>query len=1084
MLAFDAETLALKPPAMRNARGGVAALAAARRTRTLDSSPRATNDDDDDDGGETFSVFVAGDDAASVVSRHLFDASRRDETNQRVSLDEQNASKASLETQTALSAASLVRTASEPISVLRDAHAPTQTQKARLKRHSDAADADSGGVLAATLGVAVHPAGHVVVTCGADGTLLVSPANAFADPTERIGLESFGGSASASESGNVSDAEKDFAQKHAQRFVGAHAGAARGVTFLPTDDPAGDSLLATVGEGRVLCVWDVHAAALGALEKNRQTVADKKKGKSLSGAFAATSRARAFGLAPTPTSVDAESVSSHTKTQTSRSSFPSQKSLGETRAARAAPTSAGYARAPPEPWAEPSSSKKSPSSENERENAEKKISAAFPSRVVGLAVGASAASAERTENAAAVAAAAAAPGALYVPELGALAYAAGAEVVIERVGSAKTQAVLRDPFRRRFGDALPQSAPMGATSRPTITALARHADSRRLASASPCRGPKKSADDATIRVWDSGTGALLFTATHDACGGAVSALAFSPNGERLLSLGGDPDGAVRAFSVPTFRSDETEKKPVKTLVPVLALSTSEPVASGAWLSPDAFFVVGAGGATAYAFVPSENENETDDFKKSVRAFPFRFEDGEDGDALDPAPVCTAAAALERDGCVYAEAFAGDSRGRVWACTTTSAAFFLRGGEKNTCKSDVDVSAVARRERERFARRAPSRRSRDDSGGVHGRHRVRRLRRLSTARARAVFGAPASRSRRKEKQKKRAVLVRARRARARRRGDVESRDDVRFRFRRRRNRRDSCGSHAREARDGDHERGHGVGGGHAHGKREGSFVRACRRRRRRDVAFFWRRARHCDYRRRRARLGDTHVRESAGGFSGRTGRAEMRDVGAVRRALRARARRRDGARHRLRIARRVFAYERRYRRETDRVDGKKESSYLYRREEWFRRRRGFRFVRVRRAPRRRSDRGGGVRGVPAGPKRSERADPAGLRGDGRLRRGDGVFPRPRRRFPRRRPLVFRRRFDHDFDSNEDDDGRARRTGRRAPRARRGVRGRRLPRPRRRRARRRRESIQSAKNRERRRLRTKKTLQTRRRVSPRR
>jgi hypothetical protein len=372
------------------------------------------------------------------------------------------------------------------------------------------------------------------------------------------------------------------------------------VTFLPTDDPAGDSLLATVGEGRVLCVWDVHAAALGALEKNTQTVTEKKQGKSRRGAFAATSRARAFGLAPTPTSVDAEAVSSHTKTQTSRSSFPSR--LGETRAARAAPASAGYARAPPEPWTEPEPEPEPERLKNnerrlegdsddtdERENAFKKISAAFPSRVVGLAVGASAASAERTENAAAVAAAAAAPGALYVPELGALLYAAGAEVVIERVGSAKTQAVLRDPPLPegphpglRFGDAL-HSAPIGTTSSSTITALARHADSRRLASASPCvwHGDH----DATIRVWDSGTGALLFTATHDACGGAVSALAFSPDGKRLLSLGGDPDGAVRVFSVPTFvRSDENEgKKPEKkpsrkTLVPAFKLATSQPVA--------------------------------------------------------------------------------------------------------------------------------------------------------------------------------------------------------------------------------------------------------------------------------------------------------------------------------------------------------------------------------------------------------------------------------------------------------------------------------------------------------------------------
>jgi WD40 repeat protein len=189
VLAFDAETLVLKPPAMRNARGGVAALAASRRTkRTLPPRDRqtVTNDDDSSSSSDerSFSVFVAGDDAAAVVSRHNFDASWR--ANETVCVDGQNNCEASLEPSTPLSAASLVRTAAEPISVLRDAHAPTRL--ARLKRHvKDAGDKeDGGGVLAATLGVAVHPAGHVVVTCGADGTLLVSPANAFADPTERI----------------------------------------------------------------------------------------------------------------------------------------------------------------------------------------------------------------------------------------------------------------------------------------------------------------------------------------------------------------------------------------------------------------------------------------------------------------------------------------------------------------------------------------------------------------------------------------------------------------------------------------------------------------------------------------------------------------------------------------------------------------------------------------------------------------------------------------------------------------------------------------------------------------------------------
>ena len=80
---------------------------------------------------------------------------------------------------------------------------------------------------------------------------------------------------------------------------------------------------------------------------------------------------------------------------------------------------------------------------------------------------------------------------------------------------------------------------------------------------------------------------MLFTATHESCGGAVSVLAFSPSGAHLLSLGQDPEGAIRVFSLPsksksksTRRSaderdadeDEDEiKVPRTTLVSVVAL---------------------------------------------------------------------------------------------------------------------------------------------------------------------------------------------------------------------------------------------------------------------------------------------------------------------------------------------------------------------------------------------------------------------------------------------------------------------------------------------------------------------------------
>ena len=674
VLVFDADTLALKPPAMRSHRGGVASIAACR-------VPSVTDEHEPDGEGtcvekDTFSVFVAGDDAAAVVSRHSFPygdeetvaetADGADDTRVSARMDARMDS---------LSATALVRTAAEPSAFMRAAHAPTSL--------AETYDAQSRGgarvtaAVAATLGVAADKAGRVVATCGADGTVLVTPVEQLSRVHEH------------GEPLETRRAYEEAAVRSGRRFVGAHAGATRGVTFLQTYENAErrrDCLMATVGEGRVLCVWDVRAGALESVSRDERVgkLSDERDpretfepygrsvGKLSDERDALETKQKAFGLAPSENSAPFDA-----------------------RASRGAPSSAGYARALPEPWAHRSHV------ESDRDGA-KKNWRAFPSRTVGLAAGASAAAEERTENAAAVAAAAAAPGALYVPELGALAYAAGAEVVIERMGGDKTQAVLRGGHE-------------GA-----ITALARHADSRRVASASPAHA--LDADDATIRVWDSGTGAMLFTATHESCGGAVSVLAFSPSGTHLLSLGQDPEGAIRVFSLPSKRIDKHTRRsargadadededeigvPPATLVSVVALAAGAPVASGAWLSPDAFFVVGADGATAYRFGgarrddgPPGNDAEAspsrdgkeEKKKKTTKAlcyaFPFRFED-ERGDALDPAPVCTAATALACGGekqknKKHAEAFAGDSRGRVWACGDDALASVLDADEEPT-----------------------------------------------------------------------------------------------------------------------------------------------------------------------------------------------------------------------------------------------------------------------------------------------------------------------------------------------------------------------------------------------------------------
>ena len=330
VLVFDADTLALKPPAMRSHRGGVASIAACR-------VPSVTDEHEPDGEGtcvekDTFSVFVAGDDAAAVVSRHSFPygdeetvaetADGADDTRVSARMDARMDS---------LSATALVRTAAEPSAFMRAAHAPTSL--------AETYDAQSRGgarvtaAVAATLGVAADKAGRVVATCGADGTVLVTPVEQLSRVHEH------------GEPLETRRAYEEAAVRSGRRFVGAHAGATRGVTFLQTYENAErrrDCLMATVGEGRVLCVWDVRAGALESVSRDERVgkLSDERDpretfepygrsvGKLSDERDALETKQKAFGLAPSENSAPFDA-----------------------RASRGAPSSAGYARALPEPWA-------------------------------------------------------------------------------------------------------------------------------------------------------------------------------------------------------------------------------------------------------------------------------------------------------------------------------------------------------------------------------------------------------------------------------------------------------------------------------------------------------------------------------------------------------------------------------------------------------------------------------------------------------------------------------------------------------------------------------------------------------------
>ena len=268
-----------------------------------------------------------------------------------------------------------------------------------------------------------------------------------------------------------------------------------------------------------------------------------------------------------------------------------------------------------------------------------------PARVIGLSTGAATAGNESTESAAAVAAATAAAPALFVPELGSVLFAAGCDVVIERVGGERQQALLRrHPY--------------------PITALAHHPETRRIASASASDvGQFEGAEgpgECVVCVWDASTGACLTELVHERAGGCVVSLQFSPEGALLLSAGADPDGALRVWDVSSGAR-------------VLAASANAPVAAAGWCvhSPRAeFFTAGADGAWLHSLQDEQGTTgshtvakiafDDDDDERAVTAVTADATRGKRGFGRGASPVCTAAC-VASDGSL----FVGDSRGRVW-----------------------------------------------------------------------------------------------------------------------------------------------------------------------------------------------------------------------------------------------------------------------------------------------------------------------------------------------------------------------------------------------------------------------------------
>ena len=611
---------------------------------------------------------------------------------------------------------------------------------------------------------------------------------------------------------------------------------------------------------------------------------------------------------------------------------------------------------------------------------------------MGLCTGAAAAAEETSENAAAVAASSASPPAMFIPELGALAYGAGAELAVERLGGDRTQALLR------------------AHAHP-ITALAHHPSTRRIASASASADAP--GETASVFLWDARTGAKTMELRHEKCGGGVVSLAFSPKGDKILSVGADPAGAVVVWDVVTGAS-------------LGRASAAAPAAGGAWCrhgSAPEFVVFGAEGAALFRVLdqtPRRGENgenreddanddddgddddvgdgddPDDDLDAGSTAAPksnglasakFSFDASwrDDADVGDGGeiPVCTA-------GCVSSDGalFLGDSRGRLWRASFRDRLLARVGTVTGTAGRADDRIRSATRARPRFGRdgsgfaaalasslrrRAPLRRSRHGGGDRAGESR---LRRFLAPRAR-LGGDPRGR------------VGGDRRARTRRRGGRRAFPDGPRRRRARRLDAECALAHllrfrgVSNPRRRDDERGNGVVRGRLrrHRARARAGARSGRRRNRRDA------------RGRARRVGD--------GDGGRRGARVGRGVGDENRRGSRRSRRRT-LRRRARRRRRAGRHppRRRMRRRVPRSDSN--------------RRRGTRTVGVRVANRRASrGRRGGGRGVRADAHRAAAsvrrgtrrgAHAARLRRGGWIRRGDVDGSRVRRRLRRDEDVV--------------------------------------------------------------------------------